>query len=118
LIKKRGNLITDAKEVSKLQVLPKLKAIVLLDTPLTENQDYRLEVLIAIRRLERLDKDAYIDEERTEAEEIYEQRRKAEEEEALQNADGDNNNGDESLSGDKTNDETIKADEESTNNEE
>ena len=71
----RGNLISDYKEVKKLQVLPKLKALVLLDTPLTENGDYRLEVLISVRRLERLDKDEYLQEERSEAETIYEERR-------------------------------------------
>jgi len=78
----RGNLISDYAEVKKLQVVPKLRAIVLLDTPLTENGDYRLEVLISVRRLERLDKDEYLQEERTEAEEIYEQRRLKEEEDA------------------------------------
>ncbi len=46
-----------------------------LETPLAENDDYRLEVLIAVRRLERLDKDQFSEEERTEAEEIFEQRR-------------------------------------------
>ena len=35
-----------------------------------------------MRRLERLDKDEYLQEERTEAEEIYEQRRLKEEEDA------------------------------------
>ena len=49
--------MSDYSEVKKLQVLPKIRAIVLLDTPLTENGDYRLEVLISVRRLERLDKD-------------------------------------------------------------
>lgn len=52
------------------------------DTPLAENSDYRLEVLIAVRRLERLDKDEYLEEERSEAEEIYEQRRQKEIEDA------------------------------------
>lgn len=78
----RGNLVSDYGEVKKLQILPKLKSVVLLDTPLTENGDYRLEVLISVRRLERLDKDEYLQEERTEAEEIYEQRRLKEEEDA------------------------------------
>ena len=81
-INMRGNLIADYAEVKKLQILPKLKAIVLLDTPMAENGDYRLEVLISTRRLERLDKDEYSEEERTEAEEIYEQRRVKEAEEA------------------------------------
>ncbi len=62
--------------------MPKLKALVLLDTPLTENGDYRLEVLISVRRLERLDKDEYLQEERSEAENIYEERRVKELEEA------------------------------------
>lgn len=75
--------MSDYAEVKKLQVLPKLRAIVLLDTPLTENGDYRLEVLISVRKLERLDKDEYLQEERAEAEEIYEQRRLKEEEDAL-----------------------------------
>ncbi len=56
--------------------------LVILDTPLAENGDYRLETLISVRRLERLDKDEYSEEERTEAEEIYEQRRVKEAEEA------------------------------------
>ncbi len=47
----------------------------LKDTPLIENDDYRLECLIAVRRLERLDKDQFTEDERSEAEEIFEQRR-------------------------------------------
>ena len=35
-----------------------------------ENSDYRIEVLVAVRRLERLDKDEFTDEERGEAEEV------------------------------------------------
>lgn len=61
--------------------MPKLRALVLLDTPLTENSDYRLEILISVRRLERLDKDEYLEEERGEAEQIYEERRVKEQEE-------------------------------------
>ena len=46
-----------------------------LDNPISGEDDYRLEMLIALRRLERLDKDEYNDDERQEAQEIYEQRR-------------------------------------------
>ncbi len=53
-----------------------------LECPIGENEDYRLEVLIAVRRLERLDKDQFTEDERTEAEEIFEQRRVKEIEEA------------------------------------
>lgn len=80
----RGNMLANFSEINKLQILPKLRALVLLDNPLTENSDYRLEVLISVRRLERLDKDEYLEEERTEAEEIHEQRRIKEQEEALE----------------------------------
>ena len=62
--------------------------MVLLDSPLTENGDYRLEVLISVRRLERLDKDEYLQEERSEAENIYEERRVKELEEAAGGAEG------------------------------
>ena len=58
-----------------------------LECPIGENEDYRLEVLIAVRRLERLDKDQFTEDERTEAEEIFEQRRLKEIEEAA-NANG------------------------------
>lgn len=42
----------------------------MLGNPVFENGDYRVEVLIAVRRLERLDKDEFTDEERGEAEEV------------------------------------------------
>lgn len=78
----RGNEISESKKLRKLHSLQKLKALVLVDNPISSNDDYRLEVLIAVRRLERLDKDKFADEERSEAEEIYEQRRQKELEEA------------------------------------
>ncbi len=108
----RGNLIHDFGEVKKLQILPKLTALVLLgffflmirlsnqflyipyiiDTPLVENGEYRLEVLISVRRLDRLDKDQYSEEDRTDAEEIANQRlqqQKQKEEEEANNAESD-----------------------------
>lgn len=48
------------------------------ENPCSEEDDYRQEVLIALRRLERLDKDEFNEEERAESEEIAEQRREAE----------------------------------------
>ncbi|XP_028518337.1 leucine-rich repeat-containing protein 23, partial [Exaiptasia diaphana] len=55
------------------------KCIVLIpENPVSDEDDYRIEVLITLRRLERLDKDEYTDDERQEAEEIYEQRRQEE----------------------------------------
>jgi hypothetical protein len=40
-----------------------------------EEDDYRVEVLIALRKLERLDKEEYNDEERNDAEEMAEARK-------------------------------------------
>ncbi|CAB3979277.1 leucine-rich repeat-containing 23-like [Paramuricea clavata] len=71
----RGNNISDIKEVQKLKCLPLLRALVLMENPVADEDDYRIEVLISLRRLERLDKDDYTEDERQEAEEIHEQRR-------------------------------------------
>ncbi|XP_033110438.1 leucine-rich repeat-containing protein 23-like [Anneissia japonica] len=71
----RGNSVTDVKETAKLKCLPLLRALVLSDNPCQDEDDYRMEVLINVRRVERLDKDEYTEEERQEAEETYEQRR-------------------------------------------
>ncbi|KAL3862321.1 hypothetical protein ACJMK2_008298 [Sinanodonta woodiana] len=73
-----ANEITEIKELVKLKGLPLLRALVLSENQISEEDDYRLEVLITLRKLERLDKDEYTEEERNEAEEIFEQR-KAEE---------------------------------------
>ena len=62
------------KEIGKLKDLPFLRALVLSENPVVEEDEYRLETLITLRTLERLDKDEYTDDERHEAEEIYELR--------------------------------------------
>ncbi len=41
------------------------------DNPLSEMDDYRVEVCIALRKLERLDKDEFTEDERADAEEVY-----------------------------------------------
>lgn len=71
----RGNLLTSIKEAAKLKDLPLLRALSLAENPVADEDDYRLEILIALRCLERLDKDEFTDEERHEAEEIYENRK-------------------------------------------
>ncbi|XP_038078619.1 leucine-rich repeat-containing protein 23-like [Patiria miniata] len=71
----RGNAVADVKETAKLKSLPMLRALILSESPCSDEDDYRMEVLINIRRVERLDKDEYTEEERQEAEELYEQRR-------------------------------------------
>ncbi|KAJ8790905.1 hypothetical protein J1605_020999 [Eschrichtius robustus] len=63
----RGNMVADLGELAKLRDLPKLRALVLLDNPCTDENDYRQEALVQVAHLERLDKDLYEEEERAEA---------------------------------------------------
>ncbi|BFZ23963.1 hypothetical protein BsWGS_27001 [Bradybaena similaris] len=78
----RENLVSNVTEAFKLSVLPLLRALILADNPCTEQDAYRLEALIRIPTLERLDKEEFTEEERAEAEAIAEKRRKEEEEKA------------------------------------
>ncbi|CAF4820853.1 unnamed protein product, partial [Rotaria sp. Silwood1] len=73
----RANNITDPEELKKLAVLPMLRALVLLETPLSETDSYRMEVLVALDKLERLDKDQFNEDEKHDA--LEEQKRRAEE---------------------------------------
>ncbi|CAJ0964794.1 unnamed protein product [Ranitomeya imitator] len=70
----RGNLISRLQEVDKLKVLPMLRALVLRENPCEEEDGYRLETLVALPHLERLDKDFFEEEERTEAAETQRSR--------------------------------------------
>nr|XP_056704397.1 leucine-rich repeat-containing protein 23 [Euleptes europaea] len=74
----RGNAISNIQEVAKLQTLPILRALVLLDNPCAEEGDYRLETLVLLPRLERLDKDFFEEDERFDAEETRQRRREEE----------------------------------------
>ncbi|XP_060606881.1 leucine-rich repeat-containing protein 23-like [Ruditapes philippinarum] len=74
-INMRGNNVSDVKEIKKLASIPMLRALVLSENPVAEEDDYRVEVLIALRKLERLDKEEYNDEERNDAEEMAEARK-------------------------------------------
>ncbi|NXD21608.1 LRC23 protein, partial [Spelaeornis formosus] len=66
----RSNGIKSFQEVEKLQVLPMLQTLVLMDNPCAEERDYRLEVLSRLPKLQRLDKESIEEEEREEAEKI------------------------------------------------
>eukprot|EP00731_Ephydatia_muelleri_P015287 Em0008g1007a len=70
----RGNAVAELPEIKKLATLPFLRALVLTECPVCEVDDYRIEVLITLRKLERLDKDEFTEDERTDAEEVYNQR--------------------------------------------
>ncbi|XP_025910111.1 leucine-rich repeat-containing protein 23 [Nothoprocta perdicaria] len=76
----RSNAISNLQEVAKLQVLPMLRALVLLDNPCSDEADYRVEVLVMLPHLERLDKDFFEEDERTEANKIRQQRQEEEQE--------------------------------------
>ena len=49
-----------------------LRGLILKDTPVAKEEEYRIEVIMNIRNLERLDKDIFTDEERQEAQEVRE----------------------------------------------
>ncbi|CAF1672341.1 unnamed protein product, partial [Adineta ricciae] len=80
----RANEVTDPEELKKLAVLPMLRALVLLETPLSETDSYRTEVLVALEKLERLDKDQFDEDERAEADD--ERKRRADEAQEAQEA--------------------------------
>lgn len=48
------------------------------ENPCNEEENFRIEVLIVLRRLVRLDKDEYTDEDRADAEDVYNQRKQEE----------------------------------------
>ncbi|XP_053827262.1 leucine-rich repeat-containing protein 23 [Vidua macroura] len=76
----RSNGIKSFQEVEKLQVLPMLQALVLMDNPCAEEPNYRLEVLSRLPQLQRLDKESIEEEEREEAENIRQARKEKEKE--------------------------------------
>ncbi|XP_058428532.1 leucine-rich repeat-containing protein 23 isoform X3 [Marmota monax] len=78
----RGNMVNDLGELAKLRDLPKLRALVLLENPITDETDYRQEALVQMAHLERLDKDFYEEEERIEADEIRQRIKEEQEQEA------------------------------------
>ena len=71
----RGTYVSSLKtEIPKLKCLPMLRGLVLKDAPVSREEEYRIEVIINLRNLERLDKDTFTDEERQEAQDLYRQR--------------------------------------------
>ncbi|XP_070266856.1 leucine-rich repeat-containing protein 23 isoform X1 [Myotis yumanensis] len=77
----RGNMVSNLQELAKLQNLPKLRALVLLDNPCTDESDYRQEALVHIPQLERLDKEFFEEEDRAEANEIRQRMKEEQEQE-------------------------------------
>lgn len=77
----RANMVSNLQELAKLQNLPKLRALVLLDNPCTDETDYRQEALVHIPQLERLDKEFFEEEDRAEANEIRQRMKEEQEQE-------------------------------------
>ncbi|KAM9388201.1 leucine-rich repeat-containing protein 23 [Phaethornis superciliosus] len=76
----RSNRISNLKEVAKLQVLPNLQTLVLLDNPCSDEQNYRIEVLILLPNLQRLDKELFEEDEQAEAKKISQERQEEQKE--------------------------------------
>ncbi|NXP65230.1 LRC23 protein, partial [Chloropsis cyanopogon] len=74
----RSNGIKSFQEVEKLQVLPMLQALVLMENPCAEEPNYRLEVLSRLPQLQRLDKELIEEEEWEQAEKIRQTRKEKE----------------------------------------
>eukprot|EP00062_Callorhinchus_milii_P025769 gi/632987117/ref/XP_007910614.1/ PREDICTED: leucine-rich repeat-containing protein 23-like [Callorhinchus milii] len=70
----RGNAVATMPELSNLKHLPSLKALVLVENPCAELEAYRLDILIILPTLERLDKTQVTYEERMEADELFRDR--------------------------------------------
>ena len=67
----RGTRISALKpEIKKIKCLPMLRGLILRESPVSKEEEYRIEVIMNIRNLERLDKDMFTDEERQEAQEV------------------------------------------------
>ena len=47
-----------------------LRGLILKDSPVAKEEEYRIEIIMNLRNLERLDKDIFTDEERQEAQEV------------------------------------------------
>ncbi|XP_053912672.1 leucine-rich repeat-containing protein 23 [Cuculus canorus] len=76
----RNNGISSFQEVAKLQVLPMLQALVLMENPCSDEPNYRLEVLVLLPHLQRLDKELFEEDEQAEANEIRQKRQEEEKE--------------------------------------
>ncbi|XP_068957552.1 leucine-rich repeat-containing protein 23 [Petaurus breviceps papuanus] len=83
----RGNLVGNLGELIYLKELPRLRALILLENPCTDETDYRQEALIQIPQLERLDKEFYEEEERAEADEIRQRLKEEQEQDTEQELD-------------------------------
>lgn len=71
----RQNKVKDVKDLARAAIHPVLRILVLAENPVAEEGTYRLEALVAIPQLQRLDKSRFEDDERAEAREIAKSRK-------------------------------------------
>ncbi|VDP80889.1 unnamed protein product [Echinostoma caproni] len=71
----RENMIDSMEEIEKLQPLNRLQTMILLENPIFEMKDYRLEMRVAVQSLRRLDKEVYTSQENEEADLLADQRK-------------------------------------------
>ena len=79
----RGNQIQSLEEVKKLKGHTMLRNLTLLENPVCEVDEYRLEILLISKDLIKLDKEEYLEEERRDAEQIAAERAQIEEAAAM-----------------------------------
>lgn len=70
----RSNSLENFSDLTKLKCLPLLQTLVLAENPLCEVEEYRVEVCMILRKLLKLDKDDFTEDERADAEELQQQR--------------------------------------------
>lgn len=73
----RSNLVENVSEIDHLKELPKLKHLNLMDNPICQIANYRIEVLSRIPHLEQLDKNQFTVEEKEAASNLQVEREKA-----------------------------------------
>ncbi|KAG5452865.1 Leucine-rich repeat-containing protein 23 [Clonorchis sinensis] len=71
----RENRVRSTDYLDQLSLLSNLRTVILLDNPVCEMKDYRLEMRVNIQSLRRLDKETYTKEENQDADLMAEQRR-------------------------------------------
>ncbi|KAI8930289.1 hypothetical protein BC831DRAFT_440006 [Entophlyctis helioformis] len=73
----RSNKVATLAEVDKLKVLPALRILILAENPVDQVENYRLEVVMRLGKLERLDKEMISPEEREDANAALEEARES-----------------------------------------
>ena len=85
----RSNSISEFSEINKLDILEALECINLMENPIVEENEYRVDVLVNVRKLNKLDKDIFEEDEIEMAQEKYEMKVQEEKDAAAAEAAGE-----------------------------